>query len=169
MNIVSDRDGFVWKGHDQLTPRVGTLSLAPGFQPHALLQLHPPAAITALVLHAEWGLIAAGTAHGLALFDYIRHKGVLTKCTLNPNGKLCKYVAVLKICHRPVSLKNCIYITIVWCCFQRTWMCSNSWWRGFFSCRASFTPYFLYCQLFVVCCMLVMHNQHLMEPMILVH
>jgi len=84
MNIVSDRDGFVWKGHDQLTPRVGTLSLAPGFQPHALLQLHPPAAITALVLQAEWGLVATGTAHGLALFDYIRHKGVLTKCTLNP-------------------------------------------------------------------------------------
>ncbi|GFG32827.1 hypothetical protein Cfor_06328 [Coptotermes formosanus] len=85
MNIVLDRDGFVWKGHDQLTPRSGTLSLAPGFQPHSLLQLHPPAAITALVLHAEWGLVAAGTAHGLALFDYIRHKGVLTKCTLNPN------------------------------------------------------------------------------------
>jgi lethal(2) giant larvae protein len=98
MNIVLDRDGFIWKGHDQLTPRGGTLSLAPGFQPHSLLQLHPPAAITALVLHAEWGLVAAGTAHGLALFDYIRHKGVLTKCTLNPNGKLYKYVVVLEIC-----------------------------------------------------------------------
>ncbi|XP_069685247.1 lethal(2) giant larvae protein homolog 1 isoform X2 [Periplaneta americana] len=85
MNIVLDRDGFVWKGHDQLTPRGGTLSLASGFQPNSVLQLHPPAAITALVLYAEWGLVAAGTAHGLALFDYIRHKGVLTKCTLNPN------------------------------------------------------------------------------------
>ncbi|PNF23205.1 Protein lethal(2) giant larvae [Cryptotermes secundus] len=85
MNIVLDRDGFVWKGHDQLTPRGGTLSFAPGFQPNSLFQLHPPAAITALALHAEWGLVAAGTAHGLALFDYIRRKGVLTKCTLNPN------------------------------------------------------------------------------------
>lgn len=24
MNIVNDRDGFVWKGHDQLTPKRGT-------------------------------------------------------------------------------------------------------------------------------------------------
>lgn len=23
MNIVNDRDGFVWKGHDQLAPRQG--------------------------------------------------------------------------------------------------------------------------------------------------
>ncbi|XP_049951670.1 lethal(2) giant larvae protein homolog 1 isoform X2 [Schistocerca serialis cubense] len=84
-NIVLDRDGFVWKGHDQLTARTGALSLAPGFQPCSVLQLHPPAAVTALVLQADWGLVAAGTAHGLALFDYIRHKGVLTKCTLNPN------------------------------------------------------------------------------------
>jgi hypothetical protein len=120
VNIVLDRDGFVWKGHDKLTPRGGTLSLAPGFQPYALLQLHPPAAITALVLHAEWGLVAAGTAHGLALFDYIRHKGVLTKCTLNPNGKLYKYIVFLKICCRPVSLETCIYITIMCCCFHHT-------------------------------------------------
>ncbi|GLG99593.1 Uncharacterized protein, isoform B [Gryllus bimaculatus] len=85
MNVVSDRDGFVWKGHDQLTPRSGNISLPPGFQSSAILQLHPPAAVTALVLHSEWGLAAAGTAHGLALFDFVRHKGVLTKCTLNPN------------------------------------------------------------------------------------
>lgn len=97
MNIVLDRDGFVWKGHDQLTPQGGTVCLAPGFQPNSVLQLHPPAAVTALALHAEWGLVAAGTAHGLALFDYIRHKGVLTKCTLNPNGMLYKYVIVLKV------------------------------------------------------------------------
>lgn len=85
MNIVLDH-GFVWKGHEQLTPRGGSLSLAPGFQPVSVLQLHPPAAVTALVLHSEWGLVAAGTAHGLALYDYVRHKGVLTKCTLNPDA-----------------------------------------------------------------------------------
>jgi lethal(2) giant larvae protein len=97
MNIVLDRDGFVWKGHDQLTPRGGNLSLAPGFQPNSLFQLHPPAAVTALALHAEWGLVAAGTAHGLALFDYVRRKGVLTKCTLNPNGKLYTCVVVIEM------------------------------------------------------------------------
>jgi len=113
MNIVLDRDGFVWKGHDQLTPRGGTLSLAPGFQPNSVLQLHPPAAITALVLHAEWGLVAAGTAHGLALFDYIRHKGVLTKCTLNPNGKIYEYVVALKIyCSSRESMEILIFMIL---------------------------------------------------------
>lgn len=88
MNIVSDRDGFVWKGHDQLSVRAGTVTQAAGFQASSLLQLHPPAAITCCALQSEWGLVAAGTAHGLALFDYLRSKPVIVKCTLNPNGKL---------------------------------------------------------------------------------
>lgn len=90
MNIVSDRDGFVWKGHDQLTAKPGPIPQAIGFQASSLLQLHPPAAITCCVLQAEWGLVAAGTAHGLALFDYFRCKPVIVKCTLNPNGKYFK-------------------------------------------------------------------------------
>ncbi|XP_051174479.1 lethal(2) giant larvae protein homolog 1 isoform X1 [Leptopilina boulardi] len=85
MNVVNDRDGFTWKGHDHLPPRTTSISFAVGFQPQTLLQLYPPAAITALALQSEWGLIAAGTAHGLALFDYIRAKAVNVKCTLNPN------------------------------------------------------------------------------------
>ncbi|XP_018338209.1 PREDICTED: lethal(2) giant larvae protein homolog 1 isoform X3 [Trachymyrmex septentrionalis] len=85
MNIVNDRDGFVWKGHDHLPPRNTSISFAVGFQPQSLLQLYPPAAVTALALHSEWGLLAAGTAHGLAVFDYTRSKAVSVKCTLNPN------------------------------------------------------------------------------------
>ncbi|XP_024889956.1 lethal(2) giant larvae protein homolog 1 isoform X2 [Temnothorax curvispinosus] len=85
MNIVNDRDGFVWKGHDHLPPRTTSISFAVGFQPQNLLQLYPPAAVTALALHSEWGLLAAGTAHGLAVFDYTRSKAVSVKCTLNPN------------------------------------------------------------------------------------
>ncbi|XP_072742817.1 lethal(2) giant larvae protein homolog 1 isoform X5 [Anoplolepis gracilipes] len=85
MNIVNDRDGFVWKGHDQLPPKTASISFAVGFQPQSLVQLYPPAAVTALALHSEWGLLAAGTAHGLAVFDYIRMKAVSVKCTLNPN------------------------------------------------------------------------------------
>nr|XP_034188486.1 lethal(2) giant larvae protein homolog 1 isoform X12 [Osmia lignaria] len=85
MNIVNDRDGFVWKGHDHLPVRTTSISFAVGFQPQSLLQLYPPAAVTALAIHSEWGLLAAGTAHGLAVFDYTRAKAVTVKCTLNPN------------------------------------------------------------------------------------
>nr|CAG4640608.1 EOG090X00I4 [Eulimnadia texana] len=85
MNVVSDRDNFVWKGHDKLAVRGEAVSLKPGFQPSSVLQLHPPAAITALVLNADWSVLAVGTAHGLALYDCVQHKGVLSKCTLNPN------------------------------------------------------------------------------------
>ncbi|XP_049822272.1 lethal(2) giant larvae protein homolog 1 isoform X3 [Aethina tumida] len=85
MNIVNDRDEFVWKGHSKLTPRSGVTHQPRGFQATSILQLHPPAAITACVLQADWGLVAVGTAHGLALLDYIKNKPVMVKCTLNPN------------------------------------------------------------------------------------
>ncbi|XP_076275605.1 LLGL domain-containing protein l(2)gl isoform X3 [Rhynchophorus ferrugineus] len=85
MNIVSDRDGFVWKGHSQLAPKTGDVHQVRGFQATGVLQLHPPAAVTCVVLHSDWGLVAAGTAHGLALMDYIKNKPVVVKCTLNPN------------------------------------------------------------------------------------
>lgn len=68
MNIVSDRDCFVWKGHAKLgvkhtgpsakdsAPTKATLKcVGPGFVPSQLLQLHPPAAVTALILNTEWG------------------------------------------------------------------------------------------------------------------
>ncbi|XP_013142999.1 PREDICTED: lethal(2) giant larvae protein, partial [Papilio polytes] len=50
VNIVSDRDGFVWKGHDQLTLRAGTHTFPQGYQASAVAQLSPPAAITALII-----------------------------------------------------------------------------------------------------------------------
>ncbi|GBM95723.1 Lethal(2) giant larvae 1 [Araneus ventricosus] len=85
VNIVSDRDSFVWKGHDQLSLKQGSLKFDPGFVPVTIEQLTPPAAVTAIAFHTEWGLLAAGTAHGFALFDYIQKKAVMSKCTLNPN------------------------------------------------------------------------------------
>ncbi|CAG2248230.1 LLGL [Mytilus edulis] len=85
MNIVSDRDNFVWKGHEALKPRDGEVKYAAGFQPTAIIQLYPPAACTALAFHSEWQLMAAGTAHGFALFDYAQKKPVATRCTLNPD------------------------------------------------------------------------------------
>lgn len=32
VDIVSDRDGFLWKGHDPLDLRGGAVSMTPGFQ-----------------------------------------------------------------------------------------------------------------------------------------
>ncbi|KAK9887726.1 hypothetical protein WA026_000044 [Henosepilachna vigintioctopunctata] len=85
MNIVNDRDGFVWKGHSQLNPKTDDIRQPRGFQCTSLMQLYPPAAVTCCALQADWGLVSAGTAHGLALFDYVRNKAVMVKCTLNPN------------------------------------------------------------------------------------
>lgn len=56
LNIVSDRDGFVWKGHEALTTREGECKFTPGFQPVSSVQLYPPAACTALAFHSEWQL-----------------------------------------------------------------------------------------------------------------
>ncbi|KAL1117405.1 hypothetical protein AAG570_004731 [Ranatra chinensis] len=88
MNIVSSRDGFVWKGEEQLSVRNsagGGGGGGPGFQATCVLQLQPPAQVTALAHHSAWGLVAAGTAHGMALYDYVRNTPVAVKCTLNPN------------------------------------------------------------------------------------
>ncbi|XP_025086835.1 lethal(2) giant larvae protein homolog 1-like isoform X2 [Pomacea canaliculata] len=83
LNIVSDRDNFVWKGHEMLTPTVGDVSFDAGYHPTCILQLYPPAACTALALHSEWQLVAAGTAHGFGLFDYAQQKEIIHKCTLS--------------------------------------------------------------------------------------
>ena len=56
INIVSERDSFVWKGHEALTPMVGDVRFPAGYQPTCIVQLYPPAACTALVLHSEWQL-----------------------------------------------------------------------------------------------------------------
>lgn len=93
MNLVSDRDGFVWKGHDQLKVKnqllkEDSLPIEDGLQIASVLQVLPPAAITCVALQSSWNLVAAGTAHGMVLFDYFNNFPVLHRCTLNPNGKL---------------------------------------------------------------------------------
>ncbi|KAI5651923.1 LLGL2 domain-containing protein [Phthorimaea operculella] len=85
VNIVSDRDGFVWKGHDKLTLRAGSHNFPQGYQVTSVVQLNPPAALTSLAAHWEWGLVCAGTAHGLALIDASCAKPLTHKCTLNPH------------------------------------------------------------------------------------
>ena len=56
IDIVSQRDSFVWKGHSALKPLTGDVRYAAGFQPTCVVQLNPPAACTSLSLHSEWQL-----------------------------------------------------------------------------------------------------------------
>ena len=56
LNLVSDREGFVWKGHEALQVAVGDVKFAAGFQPVCVVQLQPPAACTALAVNSEWQL-----------------------------------------------------------------------------------------------------------------
>lgn len=84
VNIVSDRDNFVWKGHEAVTSKEGDVKYPAGFQPTCIMQLYPPAACTALAFHSEWQLVGAGTAHGFGLLDYVQKKEVASRCTLNP-------------------------------------------------------------------------------------
>ncbi|XP_037767600.1 lethal(2) giant larvae protein homolog 1 [Chelonia mydas] len=88
VDLLQDREGFTWKGHDRLTPKNGSLTFSAGFQPSVLVQCMPPAAVTAVTLHAEWNLVAFGTSHGFGLFDYYRRNPVLARCTLHPNDSL---------------------------------------------------------------------------------
>lgn len=95
MNLVSDRDGFIWKGHDQLNVKSqllkeDALPVADGLQVASVLQVLPPGAITCIALQSSWNLVAAGTGHGLVLFDYFNNFPVLHRCTLNPNGTSCQ-------------------------------------------------------------------------------
>uniref|UniRef100_A0A8C5EBM9 Lethal giant larvae homologue 2 domain-containing protein n=1 Tax=Gouania willdenowi TaxID=441366 RepID=A0A8C5EBM9_GOUWI len=88
MDLLQDREGFTWKGHDRLDLRLKPPPFPPGFQPLVLVQCMPPASVTAVALHAEWNLIAFGTSHGFGLFDYHRRNAVLARCTLHPNDSL---------------------------------------------------------------------------------
>ncbi|CAN7985436.1 unnamed protein product [Ixodes hexagonus] len=85
VNFVGDRDSFVWKGHDPLQAKTTPVKCDGGFRPDLVVQLSPPAGVTALALQTKWGLIAAGTAHGFSVLDYVQKKAVASKCTLNPN------------------------------------------------------------------------------------
>lgn len=87
VNLVSTHDNFVWKGHDQLDIKLKEhTKIQDSIKAIGIVQIFPPAAVTCLELQTDWGLVAAGTAHGLLLFDYKNHNPVLHKCTLNPHG-----------------------------------------------------------------------------------
>lgn len=90
---------FVWKGHDGLLTRgrfddmikptsssaaspvkiEGSIKLAPGFQLQTLVQLYPPATVSALALNTDWQLIGVGTSYGFALFDFNHTRELLVR------------------------------------------------------------------------------------------
>lgn len=82
-SLVGDKDGFKWKGHRELKLRTRSPIVQPPYvRVSCALQISPPAACSALALEANWGLFAAGTAHGVTIVDYRRKSGVLAHCTL---------------------------------------------------------------------------------------
>ena len=87
-DLVTEKEGFAWKGHSALDTRAGDVKMPPGFQPRTVLQVSPPASINSIGSCSEWGLLAAGTAHGLVIFDCAHAAVIFTKCTLNAQGTL---------------------------------------------------------------------------------
>ena len=56
VEIVTDTENFVWTGQEELTVRSGNRKFFPGYAPKALLQISPPASVTALSAKTQWGL-----------------------------------------------------------------------------------------------------------------
>lgn len=86
MKFISESEGFVWKSHSPLVVTAGLMKMGAGFQPTTLVQVLPPAALTALTMSTQWQVIAAGTAHGFGLFDLAAKKVLVAKTTLKPSN-----------------------------------------------------------------------------------
>lgn len=116
VDLLQDREGFTWKGHDRLEPRLKPAPFPPGFQPLVLVQCLPPASVTAVALHAEWNLIAFGTSHGFGLFDYHRRNAVLARWEKSflSGGSTFR--------HKSKLLNNaCVFLTGVPCTLMTPW------------------------------------------------
>ncbi|OQR77060.1 protein lethal(2) giant larvae-like, partial [Tropilaelaps mercedesae] len=82
LNLVGDRDQFVWKGHDELNyDPEGCLKS--NYHVRCVVQVTPPAGLTALAISEKWSLISAGTAHGFGCVDLSCEEVVMFKCTLS--------------------------------------------------------------------------------------
>ncbi len=86
-DLVTEKEGFTWKGHNALVIKAVPVKIAAGFQPSSIMQITPPASINSLAFAKDYGLLAAGTAHGLVIVDTVQQVVVTAKCTLNAQGK----------------------------------------------------------------------------------
>jgi len=84
LNVIESLEGFEWKGLGPLTVHKSAPKSIYGPVPKRVLQIKPSAPITALAMETAWGLVAAGTCHGLIVYDILSNKVALTKCTVNP-------------------------------------------------------------------------------------
>uniref|UniRef100_H2ZMJ2 Lethal giant larvae homologue 2 domain-containing protein n=1 Tax=Ciona savignyi TaxID=51511 RepID=H2ZMJ2_CIOSA len=82
IDVLEGRQDFTWKGHDKLDTKDDHILMKPGYQVNNIIQCQPPASVTSINIHANWGLLGIGTGHGFALFDYLQNKTVLCRCTL---------------------------------------------------------------------------------------
>ena len=83
IDFTEDKENFQWKGHGPLLPKEGSITVPAGFKLQTGLQLIPAAPVSALVVEARWGLLAAGTVHGFIVYDYLSKKTVTTKWTVS--------------------------------------------------------------------------------------
>ena len=81
--IVTEKEGFTWKGHQSLIAKTTSMTLDAGWQPKMVLQISPPASITALAYSKQWGVMGAGTAHGFVLIDSNFFHVITARSTLN--------------------------------------------------------------------------------------
>ena len=84
VNLLEGCESFVWKGHEEMKSKQNFLP--PGLVLTSLVQLYPPAAVSALALCSDIQTYAAGTAHGFTIFNYKQNRILAAKCTLDPNA-----------------------------------------------------------------------------------
>ena len=87
-DLVTENEGFKWKGHQPLVVKADKFKMPQGFQPTSILTISPPASVNSLAFSDDYGILAIGTAHGLIILDTIQSIVALTKCTLNAQGEL---------------------------------------------------------------------------------
>jgi len=83
VNMIVKLEGFEWKGAEPLSLKAN-IDSSNCILPERLVQIQPPAAVTALTLNSFWALAAFGTCHGFAAYDYRSGKVSLVKCTISP-------------------------------------------------------------------------------------
>ncbi|CAF3686272.1 unnamed protein product [Adineta steineri] len=84
VNLLEGCESFVWKGHEEMKTK--PTFIPSGLILTSLVQLYPPAAISAVALCSDIQTYAIGTAHGFTIFNYKQNRILTAKCTLDPNA-----------------------------------------------------------------------------------